>query len=111
MRYLINPVKALLSLFALILFLFLFIVSFQSQKTFPMILYACLSGIYFFLLCHFTRYLEIDEKGVRNRFLWKAYNDLSWDKIHEVGIANMKVMKNAEKMKVGELILSQSTGL
>ena len=34
MRYLINPVKALLSLFAFILFLFLFVVSFQSHKIF-----------------------------------------------------------------------------
>ena len=42
---------------------------------------------------------------MRNRFLWKSYNELSWDKIQEVGIANMKVMKNAERTKVGELYL------
>ena len=105
MRYLINPVKALISLFAFILFLFLFIISCESRKIFPMVLYACLSGIYFFLLCHFTGYLEIDGKGVRNRFLWKSCNDLPWDKIHEVGIANLKVVNNAEKTKVGELYL------
>ena len=105
MRYLINPVKALLSLFAFILFLFLFVVSFQSHKIIPMVLYAVLSVVYFLLLCHFTKYLEIDENGVRNRFLWKSYNELSWDKIQEVGIANMKVMKNAERTKVGELYL------
>lgn len=105
MRYLINPVKALLSLFAFILFLFLFVVSFQSHKMIPMVLYAVLSVVYFLLLCHFTKYLEIDESGVRNRFLWKSYNELSWDKIQEVGIANMKVMKNAERTKVGELYL------
>lgn len=105
MRYLINPVEALLSLFAFILFLFLFVVSFQSHKIIPMVLYAVLSVVYFLLLCHFTKYLEIDENGVRNRFLWKSYNELSWDKIQEVGIANMKVMKNAERTKVGELYL------
>ena len=59
MRYLINPVKALLSLFAFILFLFLFVVSFQSHKMIPMVLYAVLSVVYFLLLCHFTKYLEI----------------------------------------------------
>ena len=100
MRYLINPVKSLLSLFAFILFLFLFVVSFQSHKMIPMVLYAVLSVVYFLLLCHFTKYLEIDENGVRNRFLWKSYNELSWDKIKEVWIANMKVMKNAERRKL-----------
>lgn len=105
MRYLINPVKAALSFFAFVLFVFLFLASCQSQKVVPMILYSCLSVIYIFLFLHFSRFLEMDEKGVRNRFLWKSYNDLSWNDIHEVGIANMKVMKNSEKMKVGELYL------
>ena len=42
---------------------------------------------------------------MRNRFLWKSYNELSWIRFREVGIANMKVMKNAERTKVGELYL------
>ena len=38
----------------------------------------------------------------------ESYNERSWDKIQEVGIANMKVMKNAERTKVGELIFTFS---
>ena len=62
MRYLINPVKALLSLFAFILFLFLFVVSFQSHKIIPMVLYAILSVVYF---SSFMSFYEISWKSTK----------------------------------------------
>lgn len=103
MRFFVNPGKAVVSLAASSVFLFLFIVSCQNAKTVPMVLYFVLCIIYLSLTCHYAVFLEIDENGIRNRFLFRTYNEIPWQEIKEVGIANMRVMKNAEKKKIGEL--------
>lgn len=103
MRFFVNPGKAVFSLAASFVFLFLFIVSCQSAKAVPMALYFILCIVYLSLTCHYAVFLELDEKGVRNRFLFRTYNEIPWQEIKEVGIANMRVLKNTEKKKIGEL--------
>lgn len=103
MRFFINPVKAVICLIASAVFLFLFIISCQSRKAMPLILYFTLSLIYIVLTCYYATFLEMDEKGIRNRFFLWTYNEIPWNEIKEVGIANMKVIKNAQRKKVGEL--------
>lgn len=105
MRFLINPPRAAFSLAAAFIFLYLFIASCQSGKIVPLILYFALTLVYLGLTCYYTIFLEMDEKGVRNRFLFWSFMEIPWSEIKEVGIANMRVMKNAEKKKVGELYL------
>ena len=105
MRFFINPIKAGISLAAASVFLFLFVLSCQSRKTVPMTLYFVLLVIYIGMTFYYTILLEIDEKGVRNRFLFWTCSEAAWSEIREVGVANMRVMKNAERKKVGELYL------
>ena len=105
MRFLINPPKAAFSLSATLIFLYLFVASCQSVKLIPLILYLILTIIYLGLACYYSIIFEMDENGVRNRFLFWSFMDIPWDEMKEVGIANMKVIKNAEKKKVGELYL------
>lgn len=103
MRFFVNPLKAAVSLAAAAVFLFLVFVSYQNRGIVPLILYSVLSVIYLVLTCYYSAFFEMDETGVRNRFLFWTYNVLTWNQVKEVGIANMRVIKNAEKKKVGEL--------
>lgn len=105
MRFIINPIKSLFCILATCVFFFLFVISVQCKRPVTIILYSLLTLVYIGLTLHFTTLLEVDEKGVRNRFLLWTYNSIPWSEIHEVGIANMKVMKNAERKKAGELYL------
>lgn len=105
MRFFINPIKAVLCLAAFAAFAFLFLISCQSKKPVPMTLYFILSIVYLGLTLYYTIILEINEVGIRNRFLFWTYNIIPWSGIEEVGIANMKIIKNAERKKAGELYL------
>lgn len=105
MRFFINPIKAVLCLAAFAAFVFLFLISCQSKKAVPMTLYFILSIVYLGLTLYYTIILEINDVGIRNRFLFWTYNIIPWSGIEEVGIANMKIIKNAERKKAGELYL------
>ena len=105
MRYIINPQKAGLCLFACLVFLFLFFLLLPEGKLLLSVICLLLCILYAYFTCRFLIYLEIDEKGVRNRFLGRTYHDIPWDEIREVGIANMKILNNRQKKKVGELYL------
>ena len=105
MRFFINPVKAVLCLMAVIVFLFLSSASWQSGKPMLGIFYTLLCLVYMVLTMYFSTLLEIDEMGIRNRFLFWTFNSILWNEIREVGIGNLKVMKNTEKKKIGEVYL------
>ena len=105
MRCIIDPKKAILCGFASFVFLFLSILSLQYEKLVLGLVYLVLSIVYLYFTFRSAVLLEMDDRGLRDRFLWFTFNELPWINVREVGIANLKVLKNAEKKKLGELYI------
>jgi hypothetical protein len=105
MRFLINPVKAGLSIFAVVIFTLLSILAILAQRWIIAAVYIILVIAYAYLACRFCTTCVVDESGVRQTFLGNSSHILHWQDIQEVGIANMKVLRNYNKDRIGELYI------
>ena len=69
------------------------------------LVYLVLSIVYLYFTFRSAVLLEMDDRGLQGQVFVAHIQRTSLDKCGEVGIANLKVLKNAEKKKLGELYI------
>jgi len=104
-KHVTDPVKAVLYFFSAIIFGTLSITAFAGKHAILSAVYGAAFLIYFGLSIYCCCMFSVDEKGVTRSFFGKVLVYIPWDKVREFGIANLKVIKNHNKNKIGEVYI------
>lgn len=105
MKRLLNPYRSALFFAASIVFLVLAVLAVQSHKAVLIIIYSALCLFYIFIGIRCLSAVIIDKEGVKIKGIGTPVRSVSWAEISEVYIANLRVIKNSEKNKIGQLYL------
>ena len=104
-HYIVDPVRAALSLLAAVIFLTVAVMAAQEAKYIRAVLFAVLGVVYILQLRENLQTAVIGPEGVSFYDLGRCIRSLRWEDVRETGVLNLKVTNNYDKDRIGTMML------